>query len=651
MAVNGDLIILGLTVLCIQRIMLHEYNTANTTPLRSMHRGIPTKGYSFMSDKSIPSLILVLLTLLAPFVHAQPTIPAQQGLEAFAQVEHWVRQWDSSTQSKTHPDTQPASYKIVIVTLRLDGRVIARGQEVTLNPSDQLLHAATRAAIAKAKAKLVDSHDALFEQQLDDLTTHITITIEIANELIPISKSELDLPGFGYTPGVLGVAVSRGDTIAAAGPESILVLNTDMTQRAIALANSLGDQAVGSLLTAPELAERGFQFYRFEPMVLAQTSSTAGASFLDRGGRVIVDVQARPEHLKVLASQIAKHISSRQWPGIESFGMMGTLDPITRRCESTFASSFDQSLTALAMLRYATVADGTNAQAARALGKDILVQLAKVEPVEVNPWEDPINASMTIIALSELELIDIIGNESLATMRTKCLQTLDQSYSSTTGFDDSLPKSSQGLIAYALVRSAKIDHQDRVQSAIAAIDQVFENTPVQGLVSQMPFLGWAAIEQGADMQADGWMGQLIAMRTIVWEHQLNRDDLSWSDRDLRGGIVFTSSQTPLPSWLGTKPIAIIATMLADANLTAGTLTQGQLPAEIGNLIDSLRFIHQLSATKEVAHLYASPETAVGGIRRALWDQHMPIEADAMALLAITESMRSFDNIQARSYKD
>ena len=232
-----------------------------------------------------------------------------------------------------------------------------------------------------------------------------------------------------------------------------------------------------------------------------------------------------------------------------------------------------------------------------------------------------------------------------------CLVVLDQSFSPSDGFEQSLPSPSHGLIAYALVRSSEIDAQDRMPSAIAAIDQVFEDTPVQGLVSQMPFLGWAAIEQGADMQADGWMAQLADMRTVVWEHQLKRNDLTWSDRDLRGGIVFTSSSTPLPSWLGTKPIAVLATMLRDQSLTPGTLIQGRLPLEIGSLIDSLRYIHQLSASPESCHLYASPETAAGGIRRALWDQHMPIEADAMALLAITESMRSFDEILGRTSKE
>ncbi len=601
---------------------------------------------SSMSDKLIPFIFLCLLSLAAPISSAQPTISAKQGLQAFGQVDQWVRQWDSSVS-----DSQPHKYTVAIVTLRLEGRILARGQAISQDPSDQLLQVATRSAIAKAKAKLVDTNDALFDEQHADLISRITITIQIADQLIPISRSELDLPGFGYTPGTLGVAVARGDELAVAGPESILILNTDMTQRAIALANSLGDQAAGALLTATQLTERGFQFYRFEPMVLSQTAPTEGASFLDRGGRVIEDAQVSPANLKVLASKIAKHIASRQWPGNESYGMMGTLDPITRRCESNFASPFDQALTALALLRYSTVASGSNAQAAQTLGKHLLDELSQIEPTETAPWENPISASMTIIALSQLELIDIIADESLAKMRTMCLDTLDQSYSPSAGFSASLPKTSHGLIAYAFVSSSKIDHQDRTPTAIAAIDQVFEDTPVQGLVAQMPFLGWAALEQGADMQADGWMGQLIAMRTIVWEHQLNANDLSWSDRDLRGGIVFTSLSTPLPSWLGTKPVAIIATMLSDPNLTAGTLVNGQLPAEIGNLINSLRFIHQLSATKEVSHLFVSPETAVGGIRRALWDQHMPIEADAMALLAITESIRAFDNIIARSSKD
>ncbi len=580
---------------------------------------------------------------------AQPTTSIQGSLDAYALVDDWVRDWQVPAFERREMESMRVS--VAIVTLRLDGRVFGRGEGVSIEPSNYLVWEATKEAIQSANAKLTTERDAMWDEFVAEFSSRITITLEIADSLIPVSPSELELPGFGYTPGVLGIAAGRGERLEVHGPESMLARNTDMTQSAMALANTLAGDGSVVLRSPSELVESGFSFYRFEPIVLAQPGESMGAAFLDRGGRVIGDAQANPANLKVFASQIAKHIASRQWPGVESYGIMGTLDPVAHRCDSNFASPFDQAITAFALLRYSSVPNSTNAKAAKSLGRHLLVELAEIESLETDPWENPISASMTIIALSELELIDILGDESLAKMRTMCLAVLDQSFSPSAGFEQSLPSSSHGLIAYALVRSSEIDAKDRTPSAIAAIDQVFEDTPVQGLVSQMPFLGWAAIEQGANMQADGWMAQLVDMRTVVWEHQLKRDDLTWSDRDLRGGIVFTSSSTPLPSWLGTKPIAVLATMLRDQSMTPGTLVQGQLPLEIGSLIDSLRYIHQLGASLESGHLYASPESSVGGIRRALWDQHMPIEADAMALLAITESIRSFDEILGRSSKD
>ncbi|MGV6814019.1 MAG: hypothetical protein ACWA5W_03300 [Phycisphaerales bacterium] len=611
----------------------------------------------FTPDKLVSAVYVMILGLLAIVscpVHAQPAnttqarLTATQAIEAFTQAQSWTKSWGIPDPDQAHePDTNGTKLSVAIITLRLDGRVLSRGRAVDLDPSPDLLQAAARQAIAKARARLVDSHDALWEDQKEKLADHITITLELADQLVPIPASELDLPGFGYTPGYLGVAVAKGEAIQAVGPESILTLNTDMTQRAIAIANTLGDQPIESLLTPTQLAEHGYRFYRFEPIVLSQPTPADGAVFLDRGGRVIPSGEVQAATLNTLASKIARHIASRQWPGIESFGVMGTLDPITARCDSNFASPFDQALAASALLRYSNLPNNPNARPARTLGEHLLLELAEIESAEANPWDDPISAAMTIAALSEMNLVDILGHESIATMRTKCLAVLDQSFSPAKGFVESLPPSSHGLIAYALVRSAKIDHQDRSKAAIASIDRTFEQTPVQGLVSQMPFLGWAAIEQGADMQADGWMGQLIAMRALVWDHQLTRNDLSWADRDLEGGIVFTSSSTPLPSWLGTKPLASIATMLADPDLTPGTLTQGKLPVEISHLIDAIRFLNQLSATKEVTHFYASQTLAIGGIRRALWDQHMPIESDAMGLMVLTETIRSIDSISDR----
>jgi len=112
--------------------------------------------------------------------------------------------------------------------------------------------------------------------------------------------------------------------------------------------------------------------------------------------------------------------------------------------------------------------------------------------------------------------------------------------------------------------------------------------------------------------------------------------------------VFTSSSTPLPSWLSLRPLCAIATMLGDPTCTPGSISSGELPIEIVHLIDSIRFINQLAAGDEIGHLYASPKSAKWGVRMAMWDQRMPVEVDAMALLTLSETARSFKDITRRA---
>ncbi|MFN7440371.1 MAG: hypothetical protein ACK5TV_09295, partial [Phycisphaerales bacterium] len=107
---------------------------------------------------------------------------------------------------------------------------------------------------------------------------------------------------------------------------------------------------------------------------------------------------------------------------------------------------------------------------------------------------------------------------------------------------------------------------------------------------------------------------------------------------LVGGIVFTKSRNPLPTWQAARPIAFIATMLGDPRLTA----PDERSRELVRLLTSLRFLRQLQADDSTAWMQALPGSARGGIRSAPWDQRMPVDATAITLMAITESIRSLD---------
>ena len=634
--------------------MMHGYHTM------SQHNSQTPRATRTLCTPDNPLRLLALallacLALFAPPAAAQPTISPKDSINAYTLVEQWVRDWQIPEGSET-PEIESTPAAVAIVTLRLNGKVIALGSHTTPDPSPKSVYLATRQALASLDRKLLNTKsntDPLLGGLAADLSDQVLITLELSDTLVPIPESELALPGFGYTPGILGVSVARGNNLQSMGPESMLRLNTDMVQSAMALANAITDDASAVLREPKDLANSGYRFYRFEPIVLTQLDPKLGPVFTHRAGRVIPESEIGFRPMISMSSNIAAHLMARTWPGSEHYGFMGTLDPITGQPESKAAGPFEQALAAYALLRYGNRASTKHERQAVKAGTKALADLAIVESTETTPWladhsgdNRAINASMALIALSEIQLIDILADESLNTLRLQSLEVLDTLYTPS-GFAKQVSPSAKGLIAMALVRSQRLDPRDRTALASAAVAQTFEDTPPGGLVAQMPFLGWAQLELDESLPDPA----LNQMRELVWDHQLTREDLDWSQRDLIGGIVFTKSKTPLPSWLGLRPLACIATMLGDQTYTTGTIAAGEIPTQINHQIRAIRFLRQLCATDEILHMYASPDDANWGVRRALWDQHQGIETSAMALLVLNETTRSFNKIIANTKPD
>lgn len=599
----------------------------------------------------ITALLCAMLLLMAPLTGVvragsyQPGIEAQTGLELYERVDGWVRDWDVPPAESPEVISEPLS--AAVVTLRVDGQVFGRGSAASPDPDPTVLWQAARRAINGANSKLTKQHDAMWEAFIKQLSGRITITIEVGDQLVPVSPSELTLPGFGYSPGSVGLSVRLGDKTDAIGPESIITSRADPARSAAALALSLSNDSNLVMQSPEQLGEQGFVFYRWVPLSLAQPAPGLGGVFTDRGGRFIRPNEITLRTIEALGDDIAAHLMGRRWEGVEDYGFVGTLDPVSGTSESPFAAPFEQALGAYALLRYGRDAQSEHQRDAVVAARELMRSLARVEPREQEPWADAVASCMTVVALSELPLEYILGDPDLGVLRTRCLETLDTLYSTQGGFVEAVPQPATGLVAQALVASAKLDPRDRTDRARSAVARVFLDTPPELLVSQMPFLAWAQLDLLGEDEEVPTRGALRQMRELVWEHQLRRGDLDWIDRDLMGGIVFTRASAPLPSWSALRPLSALATMLGDPRLTEGGFTSGEAPMQIGRLVESIRFVRQLTAEGELMHLYSSVESAHWGVRMALWDQRMPIEASAMALLMLSETRASFDALSAR----
>jgi hypothetical protein len=244
-----------------------------------------------------------------------------------------------------------------------------------------------------------------------------------------------------------------------------------------------------------------------------------------------------------------------------------------------------------------------------------------------------------------------------------------KSFSPETGFGQTIPATGRSVIALAMASAAVVEavnvaQGDKTTSVRATADQMvrrlFADTLPDQLVSQMPWLGWAELRL-SDANVESSKANLdpqkpnsdlptaIALRHMrdqVWQHMLTEADCGPDNSDLVGGIVFNKTKVLLPTWQSARPLAFIATMLADDRLT----TPDEFNEELVRLLTALRFLRQLQADESTMWMYPNRDRALGGVRAAAWDQRMPIDASAMTLLAVCETLKSLEKRAAAAAK-
>lgn len=291
----------------------------------------------------------------------------------------------------------------IAVILRVNGRVVGRGDDATDDPSDQLrmLRRAVGRAIAEA---LGDSIVRAVRPELNDqVTAGFSLEIELAGPTKPLLGRTIAEAATRIIPGTDGIAVLRGDEAFRAFPSRLLASdNADRPDATITmLMRSAG-------LPAKELRDfatsERVSLAKFDTVRIRQSAPNAPPSIVTRGGRLVAfnevtpgfvrtlaiqltarlcgNVVARPEHAAdareeaheeaheevhkeepegALGGEAAKALTT-ETPAISpvkrdvSFALLGTYNPTADAFDPPFASASDEAFAALA-LAWASLAD------------------------------------------------------------------------------------------------------------------------------------------------------------------------------------------------------------------------------------------------------------------------------------------------------
>lgn len=584
---------------------------------------------------------------------AQPAItaPSPATLLTPAQAMTAFEELSSLVVAMSPPEpgafTSSGTPSAVCVTLRFEGRLIARA---TAHGPACLAQAARQAvdAMSPRAARLTSTPQPPQRPILPGLESdRVLVSLELAGPLVPFSPVGFDELDARLSPGLDGVAVRINERTEIFFPGAMLTLNISPGDAmASVIANATGDATLGvrgNPEASPELLAktRGAVFYRFRVVHLANPEPRAPAVFLHRGGKIVRERDITVATLGRFADAMAQNLIERRTPQDGGHDMVGTPLPTLGRFEQRSASPVEQALAAFALARYADTRERGDAArtSARARVNEILDHLAVggVGKADLRPGFACAALAVSAAGVPvELQERSEGLTPAARAFIDRCEAVLDSAATSI----GAVPEPERSVVAFALAcRAARRMIPADLGAADRAVREVLGRTPPSQLVNEMPWIGWADIAV-ADAR-DGAITSSAALREVrdsVYSHALSTDAAGPDAGDLVGGIVFSASGPPMPTWQSARPLAFLATMLGDRRLT----DPGEVVKEQSRLLPSLRFLRQLQTDEAAGHMCLAPVAARGGIRAAVWDQRQPADATSLTLLTVCEALRSFD---------
>ena len=602
--------------------------------------------------KATPA-ILAGLALLAPRAAAQDAAPSQPEraptqvvetrtpalpaagacLEAFQRVDSWIRA-GFSVPSESQPIDPPGT-TAACVTVRLNGKVL--GRSTVSSPEGTLVWAAARGAALQAIESAPTQRDATRDEQLRDIARRATLDIQFAGQLTPLMGESFVDAAQRLNPGVDGVAMRVGDRLALVFPGTMLSTNSTTAEALSACAGLLELPPVD---LASLRKDHNAIVYSFRAQQLAQPLAGREPVFLFRGGRVITPTEVSLAQLTAFANGLANRMNALRFPGDRPLGLLGDYQPWNGKHQPIVAPARDQALALYALGRYATspAIDAANSARAARTFWTVFADFIKVDPSETNPLEDPVAAAFITLALRASperppgmpRPPTTVNDPTVA-----ALLAVRGAFDPEKGWKESLRPSERAAIAFALADAArtKPDDAKRRARADAAVRSLFREATPGTLVAYMPWLLDAelALAGTSDIAS---LPALLEFRDLVWRHQLTLADAGPENADLIGGIVFTAGRNPLPTAQSARPMAALARMTFDTRFTP----RDQVPAELARLMSSLRFLRQLAVDDALLHMMQDDQLSRWGIRNSPWDQTLTLDASAMALLTLVETL-------------
>jgi hypothetical protein len=602
---------------------------------------------------SVVLLLVVGVVILGFAGAARAQTPSPEDtLTAFSAVQRAVRAWTPLKETETLPRAAGAC-----VTLKLHGEVIARGEAwaPVLAPgsaNSEVVREALASALKQGEPKLGVPNDAMRDAAVLEVAKEIVISVELAGPLGVIEPATWEEAETSLRPGLDGVAVRSANEMVAIFPSQMMLTNT-LPHRALgsAAAQIIGKGGAAAALDEPKKIreKNAIRMYNFRVGHAAQGTAEGSAVALFRGGRLMA-----PGAMMTVAQVRQMGADAAQF--------------LIRNGGSNAANAECPNGTLSELL--ALYALGRWMQVQQVDGFTWETGLARC--AEKLAWEKPEPGSQAMHVLAKFRndppwppkpvsrelFLTRMRVESRLLFAPQALQPAQQNPGEVKELDPNAVRLELRPLSVLAALDLEASTNERLPAVFEGTGKLLQSIHSEvgenRLISMMPWLGWADMEQELTIRAAGGPAKDIQfavayrrMREQCWKHQLTASTATEDTLDMIGGIVFTSgigegSGNPYPTWQCVRPLAFIATMLGDSRLTEPK----ERDAEIVRMMQAMRFLRQLQVDDASAWMYPNPELAKGGIRAAAWDNSEPIDATSLTLLCVTEFLKSLDKLSA-----
>ncbi len=608
-----------------------------------------------------------------------PLIDRAHARAAHRLVENWLAQ-GLVDPDDAQPTPVTAAYAVHITIWR-DGIHLASAQARRGDPQAaladdpgqpvdlaSLVVPAARDVVAQIERRIRDAHREADESRhvptVADISPLLLVEIQIAHSLEPI-RIEPDAPASAiydhFAPGYHGLRITRANhraddndaDAAIVWPATALARNVQPRSQ---LTRALADLELPIDAIADLARPGGPAVQRFRIHHVVRPNPQMAPNDLVRGQTILPPYAADGRTIEQLAQRLGNHLHNR----FTRQGMIRStyLPTSDRHVDPLVAEPDDAALAAYALLTHTRLVARQEPGAALLIDDriDDATRVVHLLGEEILQDDDAVAARPAAAALALLCLVDLPQR----TDRDRTLRDrLAASLLELAGDRDDPPDPATDPATAAIILAAlagqweqtrEPDLAAHVARSLAALhDQLTRSVDLDAL----PWLVLAH-NRAAHLLADttdlldeqtlaqredelGRLGSRLIDLQIVASPSLGPDDVV-------GGFDLTGRgrhAPPAADWRSAQVLFFLAAAMRQPGITAGHDPMGWM------LTTGLaaRFLAQLTFTETNSYYLRNPRAASAGLRAAPWDNSLTVEAQAIALLAVTELNHALADLQ------